>query len=84
MIISQSYLKSPRQCLLRTVHLANRATITGLTKRASQVGAGYSDAAMAKKGVSIGDQIFDFELETEEAGVTANISVSAEAGACSI
>jgi hypothetical protein len=77
MIINQSYLKSPRQVLLRTVHLANRATITGLTRRAAQIGSGYSDAEMAKKGVSVGDQIFDFELETEEAGVTANISVSA-------
>jgi hypothetical protein len=33
-------------------------------------------AKEANKIVAVGDPIFDFELETEEAGVTAKIQVS--------
>jgi hypothetical protein len=45
-------------------------------KKATMISTGASEPKGAKKAIAVGDQIFDFELETEEAGVTANIKVS--------
>jgi hypothetical protein len=79
-------------CLHRTPYAdATKADTAAAKADASQAAAaedeevqedGPSKAKKAKKGVAVGDDIFDFEVETEEAGVKVQMSVSGVISMC--